>query len=97
MFIRFVTFKSMPEKVEHLREFFNKEVYAALQQTPGCLFAALVESTTDAGEFSALTLWETADAIKAYEDSGRPAPESGCGHALTPSARARQRSRPGRF
>ena len=73
MFIRFVTFKSMPEKVEHLREFFNKEVYAALQQTPGCLFAALVESTTDAGEFSALTLWETADAIKAYEDSGRPA------------------------
>ncbi len=73
MFIRFVTFKSTPEKVEELREFFNNEVYAVLQQTPGCLFAALVESTTDPDEFSALTLWETADAIQAYEDSGRPA------------------------
>jgi quinol monooxygenase YgiN len=73
MFIRFVTFKSAPGKVAELREFFNNDVYAVLQQTPGCLFAALVESTVDRDEFSALTLWETADAIQAYEDSGSPA------------------------
>ena len=71
MFIRFVTFKSLPDKVEELREFFSTEVYAGLQQTPGCLFAALVESTTDPDECSSLTLWEAADHIKAYEDSGR--------------------------
>lgn len=73
MFIRFVTFKSTAEKVGELREFFNNDVYTVLQQTPGCLFAALVENTAEPSEFSALTLWETADAIKAFEESGRPA------------------------
>ena len=73
MFIRFVTFRSLPDKVAELREFFNNEVYAVLQKTPGCLFAALVESTTDRDEFSALTLWETAGAIQSYVDSGSPA------------------------
>lgn len=73
MFIRFVTFQSLPDKAEELKQFFNSEVYAVLQKTPGCLFAILVESTTGPDEFSSLTLWETAEAIKAYEDSGSPA------------------------
>ena len=73
MFIRFVTFKAMPDKQEELRKFFNDEVYPVLQRTPGCLYAVLVENTSEPEEFSSLTLWESADAIKAYMDSGKPA------------------------
>jgi quinol monooxygenase YgiN len=71
MFVRFVTFKSLPDKVDELRDFFNTEVFAGLQQTPGCLFASLIESAADPNEFSSLTLWESSDHIRAYEDGGR--------------------------
>lgn len=71
MLIRFVTFKSMPDKVEELREFFNAKIFPSLRATEGCLFASLVEDTASPEEFGSLTLWDSAEDIRAYEDSGR--------------------------
>jgi quinol monooxygenase YgiN len=71
MFVRFVTFKALPDKVDELRDFFRTKVFAGLQETPGCLFASLIESADDPNEFSSLTLWESSDHIRAYEDGGR--------------------------
>ena len=70
MFIRFVTFKSVPDKVEQLRDFYSTQVFPGLQKTEGCLFACLVESTADRNEFSSLTLWESSEHIKAFEEHG---------------------------
>jgi len=82
MYIRFGTFRSLPDKVEEVREFFRTQVFAKLQETEGCLFASLVESTSDPNEFSSLTLWGSSDHIKAYEESGRFAAIFEAGRAL---------------
>ena len=71
MFIRFVTFESVPDKLEELKDFYSAQVVPGLQQTEGCLFASLVESTANPNEFSSLTLWESSNHIQAYEEEGR--------------------------
>jgi quinol monooxygenase YgiN len=51
MCIRFVTVKALPDKVEEVRDFFRTQVFVRLQETEGCLFASLGESTSDPNEF----------------------------------------------
>jgi quinol monooxygenase YgiN len=71
MFVRFLTSRCEPEKLEDLRDFFVKQVFPGLRETEGCLFASLIESTAHPDEFSSLTLWDSSDHIKAYEQSDR--------------------------
>lgn len=69
MYVRFLTSRCRPEKLEDLRDFFVTQVFPGLRETEGCLFASLIENTARPEEFSSLTLWDSAEHIKAYEKS----------------------------
>ena len=71
MFVRFFTFRCQPDKVEEFRDFVVEQVFSGLRETEGCLFASLVESIAEPNEFSSLTLWESSDHIKAYDEGAR--------------------------
>ena len=71
MYIRFVTSTANPDKVDELREAFTTQVLPGLQATKGCLFAGFIENAAVPNETSSLTLWDSAESIRAYEEGGR--------------------------
>ncbi|MDX1630602.1 MAG: antibiotic biosynthesis monooxygenase [Thermoanaerobaculia bacterium] len=70
MFIRFVRLKVKEESVADFRTFYEERVIPALDKTKGCLFAGLLEPWRGEEDHRSLTIWESADAVRDYEESG---------------------------
>jgi heme-degrading monooxygenase HmoA len=70
MFMRLVQVKVKPESSENLAGLYAQRIVPVLQQTPGCIYASLIRSTSNPDESISLTLWETAHDADVYEQSG---------------------------
>jgi heme-degrading monooxygenase HmoA len=70
MFMRLVQVKVKPESSDKLAALYAQQIVPELQKTPGCIYASLIQSSSNPDESISLTLWETAHDADAYEQSG---------------------------
>ena len=70
MFMRFVRIKVERNRMADFRRFYDDRIITALETTPGCLFASLLQTTSEDDECVSLTLWSSQQDAEAYEASG---------------------------
>jgi len=70
MFMRLVQVRVKAEMVEKVGGVYREKILPGLQQTPGCLYASLIRSTSIPDEAISLTLWETSRHAEEYEQLG---------------------------
>lgn len=70
MYMRFVRLKVEEGRFYDFRLFYDNRIIPALHDTPGCLFASLLQPTQDSNECVSLTFWKNQAAADAYENSG---------------------------
>lgn len=70
MFMRFVHLKVTKDTFWETRTFYDEKVIPALQATEGCLFASLLQPTTEMEECVSMTVWVSREDAEAYENSG---------------------------
>ncbi|MFH1680756.1 MAG: antibiotic biosynthesis monooxygenase family protein, partial [Candidatus Eisenbacteria bacterium] len=71
MYLRIVSVKIRPGKMERLRRVYAEEIAPALSEIPGCRFAYLTESTEKEDEAISVTIWDSKKDADEYEASGR--------------------------
>jgi quinol monooxygenase YgiN len=70
MYIRIVSLKIQPDKVDEFKDIYSKEIIPALETTKGCSFAYLTESLKEGNEFLSISLWESKAFADQYEAGG---------------------------
>jgi heme-degrading monooxygenase HmoA len=70
MFLRFVHLKVKKERAAEFARFYEARIIPALQDTPGCLYASLLQPTAGDDECISMTTWRSAEAAEEYEKSG---------------------------
>lgn len=70
MLLRIVEATALHNKGPTLETVYSETVMPALEKTPGCLFAGLLQSITFPGNYASLTIWKSANDIANYQDSG---------------------------
>lgn len=70
MFMRLVQVKVKPEMADNVGGMYTEKIIPGLQQTPGCLYASLIRSTSIPDEAISLTIWETSRHAETYEQTG---------------------------
>jgi quinol monooxygenase YgiN len=72
MYMRLVHLQVKPGKRRELREFYERRVMPTLAETPGCLYATLLEGREQADDWLSCTFWPSFDQAENYEKSGLP-------------------------
>ncbi len=70
MFMRMVQLKLDPDSRAEFHRNYDAHVLPVFQETPGCLYAGLLESTHAPGDTISLTLWDKQQSAEAYERGG---------------------------
>lgn len=70
MLMRLVEAILKPETVDEFRAIYQNKIIAVLEQTPGCLFAGLLQSVDKTNQLVSLTLWESKGDARSYVESG---------------------------
>ena len=70
MYLRLVSLKVKPDKIEEFRQIYITESVPTLRSVEGCRFAYLIESTDEKSEFISVTLWNSRKDADNYEKSG---------------------------
>lgn len=70
MYMRFVNLKVREGKMRDLATFFEERIIPALEATPGCLYASLLQPSRDDDECVSMTMWRSRQAAEDYEKSG---------------------------
>lgn len=71
MFLRIVENTVRENKNREYEKTYRQEIIPNLEQTEGCLFAGLLQSTEQSGMYNSLTLWDSQDHIRRYNESGK--------------------------
>jgi len=70
MYMRFVKVKYKPGAESAIRAVYDTAIIPRLEQIDGCLCVCAIASEKNPEEGISLTLWETPEYVKAYEESG---------------------------
>ena len=70
LYLRIVSLKIKPEKIEDFRKQYSSETMPALKKVKGCRFAYLTESAEEKNEVVSVTLWDSKEDAEQYEKSG---------------------------
>jgi heme-degrading monooxygenase HmoA len=70
MFMRFVQLNIETERLDDFERLYRERIAPALNGTPGCLFAGLMNRHGLTEECVSMTLWDTAEDARRYEESG---------------------------
>jgi quinol monooxygenase YgiN len=68
--MRLLQAKAKPDLLWKLRQNYEERVVPALQKTPGCLYACLMQSSHVPEEVISMTMWESQKHAEDYESSG---------------------------
>jgi quinol monooxygenase YgiN len=71
MFMRLVQMRVNPNKIFEYVKLYGSVIIPTLHNTPGCLYAGLVQSLEDQGDGISITFWRSQDDALAYERSGK--------------------------
>lgn len=70
MYLRLVQLKARVEEVSKFQTLYSNTIIPTLQGTPGCLYACLMQSSSNPEEVVSMTLWETQADAEAYVKGG---------------------------
>lgn len=70
MFMRIVSAKILPDKMDEIRRLYKEAVVPALKKTKGCRYAYLSESSKADNEVFSVTIWDSKQDAENYEKSG---------------------------
>ena len=70
MYLRIVSVKIQPGKMEEFRQIYTKEVIPALRDVKGCRYVYLAESRKEKNEAFSITIWDSKQDADDYEKSG---------------------------
>jgi len=70
MFMRILSVKILPDKIEQVKQFYKDEIVPALKKTTGCRYAYLSESIKEENEVFSVTIWDNKRDAENYERSG---------------------------
>jgi quinol monooxygenase YgiN len=70
MYLRIVSAKIKPGKLEEFRRLYAAEIIPALRGVPGCRYAFLTESLEAQNEVISVTIWDSRQEAESYEQSG---------------------------
>jgi heme-degrading monooxygenase HmoA len=70
LYLRIVSPKIMPEKLEEFKRLYNEEIIPVLRTVKGCRYAYLTEGVKDNSEVISITLWDSKEDAENYERSG---------------------------
>lgn len=70
MYIRLVEAIVRQGKGPALESVYRDSIIPVLEKTDGCLFAGLLQSINNSGQYASLTLWQSEESIQNYNDSG---------------------------
>ncbi len=70
MYVRIVSPKIRPGKMEEFKRIYAKEILPALREVKGCRYAYLTESTKDKNEVVSITIWDSQLDAENYETGG---------------------------
>ena len=70
-YVRIVSLKADPEKIEEFKARWDEVVIPALDETPGCRFAFLSEGVRDRHHMLSVTIWDNQQLALKYEVSGK--------------------------
>ena len=70
MYLRIVSAKITPGKLEEFRRLYAEEIIPALRSVPGCRYAFLTESLETQNEVISVTIWDSRQEAQNYEQSG---------------------------
>lgn len=70
MYLRIVSAKVQPRKMDELREIYSKEIIPVLRATRGCRYAYLTQGMEETNEAISVTIWSTREYANAYDQSG---------------------------
>lgn len=69
MFMRIVSAKILPDKIDEIRQLYKNDVIPALKITKGCRYAYLSESMKEDNEVFSVTIWDSRQDAENYEKS----------------------------
>lgn len=69
MYLRFLHLTIEDAKLRQAQEFYEQNVLPALESSGGCLFASLLQATGRAEHCVSMTLWDSHDRARAWEQS----------------------------
>lgn len=70
LYLRIVSVKIKPGKIEEFKEIYSKEIIPALHSVKGCRYAYSIGSIEDKNEVISVTIWDSKEDADAYEKSG---------------------------
>lgn len=70
MYMRIVETNIKNEKSTWLEKVYNERILPSLQETPGCLFAGLMNSIDSSNKYLSLTIWRSEKDAENYANSG---------------------------
>lgn len=71
LYTRMVSVKLKPGKFDEYKHLYNDLVIPAFKQTPGCLYAYLIESAEQENEAHSITIWDSKIHADEYVSSGK--------------------------
>ncbi len=71
LYVRLLSLSLQENKIKEFRRIYSQEIIPTLQNTPGCLYAYLIESLQDKKEVISVTIWDSQTDAEEYETSGR--------------------------
>ena len=70
MYVRLVSAKIQPDRVEEFRDLYLHEIIPALRTVPGCRYAYLTQNINEKHEYISVTIWDSKEMAEHYEQSG---------------------------
>jgi len=70
LYLRVVSMNVQEGKIELFRSLYRENVLPVLRNYPGCLVVQLAQSVTHSKDFISVTVWNTREASRNYEESG---------------------------
>ncbi len=70
LYLRVVSMNVQEGKIDLFRSLYRDNVLPVLRNFPGCLVVQLAQSVTHGKEFISVTVWNTREAARNYEESG---------------------------
>jgi heme-degrading monooxygenase HmoA len=70
MLMRMVEARINSDALNDFQEVYSGEIIPVLEETPGCIFAGLLQSVSDSDRLVSLTLWQSKEKAQDYVESG---------------------------
>jgi quinol monooxygenase YgiN len=71
IFVRIVSHRLQKGKLDEFRNLYQHHIVPALEKTPGCCYAYLMENLQNGEEIVSVTIWDSRLAAEEYEKSGK--------------------------